>query len=68
MHEGDKDGVELLLWMKIKYESTAKLDPLRIYYADNIRSLKLRINGSLHDYIYRFQGFSILWWEIDPAV
>ena len=31
MHEGDKDGVALLLWMKIKYKSAAKLDPLRIY-------------------------------------
>ena len=29
MNEGDKDGVELLLWMKIKYESSARLDPLR---------------------------------------
>ena len=68
MHEGDKDGVESLLWMKIKYESAAKLDPLRIFYADKIRLLKLRSNGSLHDYIYRLQGLAILWREIDPAV
>ena len=56
MDEGDKDDVALLLWMKIKYESTAKLDPLRIYYSDKMRSLKLRVNESLHDYIDRFHG------------
>ena len=60
MHKDDKDGVELLLWMKIKYESAAKLDPLRVFYADNTGSLKLRANCSLHDYIDRFQGLAIL--------
>ena len=68
MHKDDKDGVELLLWMKIKYESAAKLDPLRVFYADKIRSLKLKSNGSLHNYIDCFQGLAILWQEIDPAV
>ena len=68
MHEGDKDGVKILLWMKIKYESAAKLDPLRVFYADKIRSLKLESNGSLHNYIDCFQGLAILWQEIDPAV
>ena len=51
MHEGEKDVVKLWLWMRINYESAAKLDPLKIYYADKIRSLMLRSNGSLHDYI-----------------
>ena len=68
MHEGDKDGVESLLWMKIKYESAAKLDPLRFFYADKIRLLKICANGSLHDYIDRFQGLAILLREIKPAV
>ena len=68
MHEHNKDGVALLLWMKIKYESAAKLDPLRIYYLDKMRLLKLRANGSLHDYIDCFQGLAILWREIDPTV
>ena len=49
MHEGDKDGVEILLWIKIKYESAAKIDPLKVFYADKIRSFKLRSNGSLHN-------------------
>ena len=66
MNEGDKDGVAVLLWMKIKYKSADTLDPLRIYYSDNMRSLKPRANGSLHDYIDRFQGLAILWREIDP--
>ena len=51
MHEGEKDGVDLWLWLKVKYESAAISDPLRIYYAEKIRSLKLRANGSLHNYI-----------------
>ena len=68
MYEDDKDGVALLLWMKIKYESAAKLDLLRIYYSDKIRSLKLWSNGSLHDYIDRFQGLATMWGEIDPTV
>ena len=56
MHEGEKDGVDLWLWIKVKYESADISDPLRIYYAEKIRSLKLRANGSLHNYIDRFQG------------
>ena len=68
MHEVDNDGVALLLWMKIKYESAAKLDTLRIYYSEKMRSLKLKVNGSLHCYIDRFQGLAILWREIDPSV
>ena len=31
-------------------------------------SLKLQANGSLHDYIDRFQGLSILWREINTTV
>ena len=61
MHEGEKCGVALLLWMKIKYESEAKIDTLKQFYQDRLRSLKLRVNGSLRDYIDRFQGLAILW-------
>ena len=68
MHEGEKDGVELGLWMRIKYDSAAKMDPLRIFYAERIISIKLRSNGSLHDYIDRLQGLEILWREIYPTV
>ena len=68
MHEGGKCGVSLLLWMKIKYESEAKIDPLNSYYHDKLRSLKLRVNGSLHDYIDKFQGLAILWREINLSI
>ena len=68
MHEGEKDGVDLWLWLKIKYESTAKLDPLRLFYVEKIRSLKLKSGGSLHDYIDRFQGLEILWQAMNTSV
>ena len=68
MHEGEKDGVDLCLWMSIKHDSAAKLYPLRIFYAERIRSLKLSYNGSLHDYIDRFQGLAILWRGINDTV
>ena len=60
--------MDLWLWIKVKYESAALLDALRIYYAEKIRSLKLRANGSLHNYIDQFQGLSILWRAIDMTV
>ena len=60
--------MDLWIWLKIKYESAAKLDPLRLYYAKKIRSLKLRANGSIHNYIDRFQGMTILWQAIDTIV
>ena len=68
MHEGEKDGVSLLLWMKIKYDYEAKIDPLKQFYSGKLRSLKLRVNGSLQDYIDRLQGLAILWREIDPTI
>ena len=68
MHEGEKDGVDLWLWLKIKYDSADKLDPLRLYYAEKVRSINLRSNGSLHDYIGQFQGLAILWRAIDTTV
>ena len=68
IHKGEKDGLELWLWLKIKYESAAKLDPLRLFYAEKIRSLKLKANGLLHYYIDRFQGLEIMWRAIDTSV
>ena len=51
MHEGNKKGVDLWYWLKIRYESAVKLDPLRRFYAEKIRLLKLKSDGSLGDYI-----------------
>ena len=59
--------MDLCLWLKIKYESAAKLGPLRIYYAEKIRSLKFSYDGSLPGYIGRFQGLAILWQAIDTT-
>ena len=53
MHEGGKYGEELWLWMRIKYKSTAKLDLLRVFYAEKIILLKLGSKVSLHNYIKR---------------
>ena len=41
MHEGDKDGVELWSWIKLKYESAAKLDPLRRFMGIKLGHLSL---------------------------
>ena len=60
--------MDLWLWLKIKYESAAKLDPLRLYYAEKIMSLKLRSNGSTQDYIDQFQGLEIIRQSIDTTV
>ena len=68
MHEGGTCGVALLLWMKVRYESEAKIDPLNSYYHDKLGGLKLCVNGSLHDYIDRFQGLAILWREINSLI
>ena len=68
MHEGNKDGVDLWYWLKVRYDSAAKLDPLRSFYGDKISSLKLNSNGSLVGYIERLQGLEIMWREIDMNV
>ena len=65
IYEGNKDGMDLWSWIKFRYENAAKLDPLRRFYGDKIRQLKLKYDGSLGDYIKQFQGLEILWREID---
>ena len=41
IHEGDKDGVDLWSWLKVRYESASKLDHLRHFYGEKISFLKL---------------------------
>ena len=60
MYEGDKDGVDLWSWLKIKYDSAAKLDPLRRFYGEKTRSIKLKFGEFLGDYTERFQGLESL--------
>ena len=49
MHEGNNDGVDLWSWLKIEYESAAKLNLLRKFYEEKIRSIKLKSGGFLGD-------------------
>ena len=68
IHEGITDGIRLWSWLKVRYESAAKLDPLRQLYGNKIRLLNLKSGGSLFEYIDHFQGLSIIWREINPSV
>ena len=54
------DRIRLWYWMKVRYYSTAKLEPLNFFYRDKIRSLKLKANVLLDEYVDRFQGLEIL--------
>ena len=47
MHEGNKDGVDLWSWLKVKYESSAKLDLLRSFYGRKLVRLSLSPVGCL---------------------
>ena len=60
MNEGNKDGVDLWYWLKVIYESAAKLDPLRRLYGENIRLLNIKSGGLLGNYIDKFQGLGIM--------
>ena len=60
--------MDLWSWLKLKYESAAKLDPLMRFYGEKIRSLKLKSGGSIGDFIKRLQELAILWQEIDTTV
>ena len=60
MHEGSMNGICLWSWIKVIYESADKLDPLKILYAENIMSLKLKASELIIEYIEQFQGLKIL--------
>ena len=68
MHKGNIDGIRLWYWFKVRYESAAKLYPLRSLYWENIRSIKLQAVGLLINYIEQFQGLEIIWQEINKNV
>ena len=65
MHEGNTDGICLWSWLKVRYESAAKLDHLMHFYGEKIRSFNLKAGGSIGDCIDRFQGLAIIWQETD---
>ena len=68
MHEVNIDGIRLWSWIKVRYDSAAKLDTLRRYYGDNIRSIKIKSSGLLVKYIDWFHGLAILCKEIGKTV
>ena len=68
MHEGNKYGVDLWFWLKVRYDIMDKLDSLRRLYGEKIRSLKLNFGGLFDNYIKQFQGLAILWREINANV
>ena len=68
INEGNRDGVKLWSWLKFRYESAAKSDPLRRFYGEKIRSLNIKYSGLLGDYIKRLQGLEITWIEINTNV
>ena len=60
--------MDLWSWLKVKYESAAKLDPLMHFYGGKISPLKLKSGGLLVNYFEQLQGLEILWQEIDTTV
>ena len=52
--------MDLWYWLKVIYESAAKLDPLRRLYGENIRLLNIKSGGLLGNYIDKFQGLGIM--------
>ena len=66
--EGNMDVIRLWYWLKFRYESASKLDPLRILYREKIWLLKLMAGGSQVDYIDHLQGLEILHRETKNTV
>ena len=44
------------------------MDSLRHFYGEKIRSLKLKSDGFLVEYIDQFQGLAIIWQEICQSI
>ena len=55
MNEGNIDGILLWSRLQVRYDSDVKLDHIKIFYRDKIRSLKLKAGGLLVKYIEKFQ-------------
>ena len=55
MNEGNIDGILLWSRLQVRYDSDVKLDHIKIFYREKIRSLKLKAGGSLVKYIEQFQ-------------
>ena len=62
------DGIRLWYWLKVRYESAAKMYPIKLLYREKIYSLMREAGGSLVKYIHQFQVLEILWREIYQSV
>ena len=60
--------MDLWSWIKVRYDSSAKLYPIRRFYGDKIRSLKLKYGVSLVNYINLFQVLAVMWREIEMTI
>ena len=64
MGKGGDDGISIWGWMKVRYDSVVKLQPLYKLYMEKIISLRLKSNGLLVIIIEQFQGLEILQQQI----
>ena len=60
MGKGVMDAIRLWGWMKVRYDSDVKLEPLKLFYEYNMGSLKLKVNGSFVGFFDLFHGLAIL--------
>ena len=51
MLEGNINVIRIWLWLKVRYESAAKLEPLKRLCRENIIFLRLKVGGLLFEYI-----------------
>ena len=59
------DSISIWGWMKVRYDTSAKLEPLCNLFRGNICSINLMVNGSLIGFVDQFQGLEIMQQEID---
>ena len=59
------DKISLWVWLKVRYKTAAKLEPLFNFLKGNMRSLNLMVNRLLIVFVDPFQILEILKQEID---
>ena len=59
------DCISVWVWLKVRYENEAKLEPLCHFFRGDIWLLNMMVNGLLIGFVDQFQGLEILQQEID---
>ena len=54
------NGIRLWVWLKVRYKSTDKLEPLCSLYKEDMRLLNLKFNELLVSFVDWLQGLEIL--------